>query len=68
MQQLLWRITFPRDITDSVISDDNPSGCITNSDLELAAEVLAVEVILLEAQAVKHKTLGTLCNNSPTVG
>jgi hypothetical protein len=68
MQPLLWRITFPRDITDSVISDDNPSGRITNSDLELAAEVLAVGIILVEAQAIKHKTLGTLCDNSPTVG
>jgi len=68
MQPLLWRITFPRDITNSVISDDNPSGCIANSDLELVAEVLAVGVILLEAQEVKHKTLGTLCDNSPTVG
>jgi len=68
MQPLLWRIQFPRDITDSVISDKNPSGCITNSDLELAAEVLAVGIILSEAQAVKHKTLGTMCDNSPTVG
>jgi hypothetical protein len=68
MQPLLWRITFPRDITDSVISEDNPDGLITNSDLELAAEVLAVGIILEEAPDVKHKTLGTLCDNSPTVG
>jgi hypothetical protein len=60
MQPLLWQITFPCDITNSVISDDNPNGCITNSNLELAAEVLAVGVILTEAQAVKQKTLGTL--------
>ena len=46
----------------------NPNGSITNSDLELAAEVLAVGVILSEAPAVKHETLGTLCDNSPTVG
>ena len=38
------------------------------SDLELAAEVLAVGIILMEAPDVKHKTLGTLCDNSPTVG
>jgi hypothetical protein len=68
MQPLLWQTTFPRDITESVISEDSPSGSITNSDLELVAEVLAVGVILTEAPDVKHKTLGKLCDNSPTVG
>jgi hypothetical protein len=68
MQPLLWRTTFPRDIAKSVISDDNPTGTITNSDLELAAEVLAVGVILTNAPEIKHKTLGTLSDNSATVG
>ena len=68
MKPLLWRTSFPRDIADSVITDDNPNGTITNSDLELAAEVLAVGVILTEAPDVKHKTLGTLSDNSATVG
>jgi hypothetical protein len=46
MVPLLWRLPHPDDIRDSVISFDNPSGSITNSDLELAAEVAAVAVIL----------------------
>ena len=67
-EPLLWRTIFPRDIADSVITDDNPNGTITNSDLDLAAEVLAVGVILTEALDVKHKTLGILCYNSLSVG
>ncbi len=68
MQPLLRQLTFPCDIMDSVISEDNPQGSITNSDLELAAELLVVGIILEEAPVVRHKTLGTLCDNSPTVG
>ena len=68
MQPLLWRISFPRDIAENVILAENPRGTITNSDLELAAEVLAVGIILMEAPDVNRKTLGTLCDNSPTVG
>ena len=68
MQPLVWRVAFPKDIMDNVISDSNPSGSITNSDLELAAEVLAVAVMLAEAPSIKHITLGSLCDNSPTVG
>jgi hypothetical protein len=50
-----------------VVSDDNPDGRLTNSDLELAAEVMAVGVALAMAPKVKHVPLGTLCNNTPTV-
>ena len=50
-----------------MISDDNPSGRLTNSDLELAAEVLAVGVAMSSAPRVKHAPLGTLCDNTRTV-
>jgi hypothetical protein len=39
MPPQVWRMMFPVDIAMDVISDDNPAGTITNSDLELAAEV-----------------------------
>ena len=68
MQPLVWRVAFPQDIADEVRSDNNPTGSITNSDLELAAEVLAAAVMLAQAPVTKHVTLGTLCDNSPTVG
>jgi hypothetical protein len=40
---------------------------ITSSDLELAAEVMAIGVILEKAPHIKHSPLGTLFNNTPTV-
>ena len=67
MPPFVWRTTFPPDIESEVVSDDNPDGRLTNSDLELAAEVLAVGVVLATAPEVKHIPLGTLCDNTPTV-
>ena len=63
----VWREEFPTNIAANVISDDNPSGGITNSDLELAAEVLAIGVILTTVLKIKHAPLGTLCDNTPMV-
>ncbi len=42
MPPVVWRVEFPLDIAQDVISIDNPSGSITNSDLELATEVFAI--------------------------
>jgi len=58
---------FPQDIASEVVSDDNPKGRLTNTDLELAAEVMAVRVALALAPKVKHVPLGTLCDNTPMV-
>jgi hypothetical protein len=67
MPPSVWRERFPHDIEADIITDDNPSGSITNSDLELAAEVLAIGVILESAPKIMHAPLGTLCDNTPTV-
>jgi hypothetical protein len=67
MTPLVWREGFPKDIALDVVSEDNPEGGITNSDLKLAAEVLAIGVILDQAPGIKHASLGTLCDNTPTV-
>jgi len=63
---VVWREGFPEDIAREVVSVDTPNGRLTNSDLELVAEVLAVEVAL-ERMNSKHTLLGTLCDNTPTV-
>ena len=39
----IWRVQWPSDITNNVVSDANPKG--TNSDLELAAVVLQEAVL-----------------------
>ena len=67
MQPLVWRLPFPRDVSNKVVSFDNPGGQLTNSDLELAAEVMGIGVILTEAPVVRQEPLGTLCDNTPTV-
>ena len=68
MQPIVWREVFPPDIATDVKSLDNPTGTVTNSDLELAAEVLAVGVIMEMATTIKHVALGTFSDNTPTVG
>ena len=67
MPPVVWRLAFPLDIAKDVVSLSNPNGSITNSDLELAAEVLAVGVLMAKALIIKHQPIGTLCDNSPTV-
>jgi hypothetical protein len=67
MSPMVWRAAFLQDIASEVVSDDNPDGHLTNSNLELAAEVMAVGVALAMAPKVKHVLLGTLCDNTPTV-
>ncbi len=63
---VMWREAFPEDIAQEVVSVDMPNGQLTNSDLELVAEVLAVGVAL-ERSGSKHTPFGTLCDNTPTV-
>ncbi len=67
MPPLVWRLPFLHDVSDEVVSFDNPGGRLTNSDLKLAAEVLGIGVILSEAPVIKQEPLGTLCDNTPTV-
>jgi hypothetical protein len=63
---VVWGEEFPEDIAWEVVSVDSPKGRLTNLDLELAAEVLAVRVAL-EQVNTKHTPLGKLCDNPPTV-
>jgi hypothetical protein len=63
---IVWRQQFPPEISGQVVADDNPSGTITNSDLELAAVVLHVAVLAANA-SIYHRRLGILSDNSATV-
>jgi hypothetical protein len=67
MPHLLWQVAFPSGFAQDVISISNPHGTITNSDLELAAEVLALGVLLAKAPVIKHQLIDTLCNYFPTL-
>jgi hypothetical protein len=67
MPPVVWRVAFPPDIARDVISIDNPSGSIMNLDLELAAEVFGIGVILGKAPVIRHQPIETLCDNMPTI-
>ncbi len=42
---LAWRFQWPQDIVKQLITDSNPHGTITNSDLELAGGLLHLDAI-----------------------
>jgi hypothetical protein len=63
---LVWRVQFPRSIADEVVSFKNPTGRLTNSDLELAGLVLHY-CALENATDLAHKRVGIYSDNTPTV-
>jgi hypothetical protein len=63
---IVWRYQFHPDITNQVVSDDNPTGTITNLDLELVVVLLQVAVLCSQVDPT-HKKLGILSDNSATV-
>jgi hypothetical protein len=60
---LVWREPFPSSIQRDFVSFDNPSGSITNSDLELAG-VLCHQDILAQSTDCCELTFATLCDNT----
>jgi hypothetical protein len=64
---ILWRAPFPADIQARVVSFDNPTGDITNSDLELTGAVAQHDVVA-QTWDVRHTTVATRNDNTPTVG
>ena len=62
----VWRVEWPKEVKDSLISDHNPKGKITNSDLELAGQILQMLVLEGMIDLEDQHTL-TSCDNTPTV-
>jgi hypothetical protein len=63
----VWRVEFPADITAQVVSQKNPRGVLTNSDLEMAGVLLhylALEEIVPD---LRHAQVAIGCDNSPAV-
>ena len=63
---ILWRAPFPHDIQSALVSDANPTGDITNSDLEQAG-ILAQADVACHAYDSREQTMGTLSDNTPAV-
>ena len=63
---IVWRIRFPHTIQAQLVSQKNPTGTITNSDLEMAG--LLMHWLVLENVAnLQHAHVASGCDNTPTV-
>jgi hypothetical protein len=63
---MLWRSRWPCHLSARIVSSSNPTGDVTNSELELAASVAHAD-ILAQAFDVRSRTTHQLSDNSATV-
>jgi hypothetical protein len=61
------RLQWPPDITESVLSDKNRGGNLTNSDLKMAGLLLLWLIIEHVCSSLTEKRVALFSNNSPTV-
>jgi hypothetical protein len=59
---VVWRLPFPADVQAKLASADNPSGTITNSDLELAATIIQHDVTC-QLYDTRERTIHTSTDN-----
>ena len=62
----IWWAPFPSSVQQALVSTDNPSGSITNSDLELAGTI-AHEATLAMVHDLRNCTIATFSDNTPAV-
>ena len=63
---IVWREALPAELQARLISENNPRGTITNSDLELAGTIMH-EVIWAQETGIAEATIVTGCDNTPAV-
>jgi hypothetical protein len=63
----VFRLQWPPDITESIISDKNKGRTLTNSDLEMAGLLLLWLMIKHACSCLVEKRVALFSNNSPTV-
>ena len=63
---ILWRARFPQELVRDLISDQNKTGQVTNSDFELAAGLVQHDVAA-HAFDIREKTIATGSDNTPTI-
>ena len=63
---IVWRCPFPPDIQAKLVSVDNPSGTLTNSDLEQAA-LLAQISLQSSTHDTTYATVLNFCDNTPAI-
>ena len=62
----VWRFPFPLEIQKRLVSADNLTGDITNSDLEHAGQIGQV-MIMAANHDIKYATIANGCDNTPAV-
>ena len=63
----VFRLQWPADISADIMSDKNPNGTITNSDLEMAGLLLLFCVMESVCGPLRERHVGLFSDNSPTV-
>ena len=63
---IVWRYQWPEEVRARLVTQQNPTGDITNSDLEMAAEVLGW-LVLEACVPLKWAHVGVCSDNMPTV-
>ena len=66
LDPVIWRVDFPKQIRDALVSDANPKGTLTNSDLEMAGTLLQA-IVLEQVTNMRHAHALTFCDNTPAV-
>jgi hypothetical protein len=59
---VLWRYQWPKFIMDELVTEDNPTGKITNSDLELAGGLLHLQALVQVCDARERTVLSKTDN------
>ena len=63
----VFRFEWPEEIKEQLQTEENPTGKITNSDLEMAGLIFVWLMIEHVVQDLKHKHVVLLSDNSPSV-
>jgi len=63
---IVWRVKFPSWVQESLVSQDHPTGSISNSDLEMLG-LLFQWLVLEKFVKLAHTHVACWCDNTPTV-
>ncbi len=67
MAPIVWRFEWPPEVIARLVTEDNPDGDLTNSDLEMCAELLGWLVLETCTTTLRWKHVGVWSDNSPTI-
>ena len=66
MAPIIWRVPWPNNIRQPIVSFNNPSGSLSNSDLEMAG-MLLLYLVLEHVTTLRHIHVAAWCDNTPMV-